>query len=128
VAGAKLILVIGHTRCGAVSAAVKFLGAHLTAAEATGCQHLDAILNEIQRSADGITSQTSSEPSSTEALAIVDAVARNNVLRVAKEIRRQSRTLDGLVQERRLAIVGAMYDVVTGGIEFLVEDGLGGTE
>jgi carbonic anhydrase len=128
VAGAKLMLVIGHTRCGAVSAAVKLLGSHLTAAEATGCQHLDAIVNEIQRSADGMTSQTSSEPSSTEAVAIVDAVARDNVLRVVKEIRRQSRTLDGLVQERRLAIVGAMYDVVTGGIEFVVEDGLGGTE
>ena len=128
VAGAKLMLVIGHTRCGAVSAAVKFLGAPLTAAEATGCQHLDSIVNEIQRSADGMTSQLSSEPSSTEALAIVDALARNNVLRVVKEIRRQSRTLDGLVQDRRLAIVGAMYDVVTGGIEFVVEDGLGETE
>jgi carbonic anhydrase len=128
VAGAKLMLVIGHTRCGAVSAAVKFLGSRLTAAEATGCQHLDAIVNEIQRSADGMTSQLSSEPSSTEALAIVDAVARENVLRVVKEIRRQSWTLDGLVQDRRIAIVGAMYDVVTGEIEFLVEDGLGETE
>ncbi|MBH0203560.1 MAG: hypothetical protein HP496_14995 [Nitrospira sp.] len=128
VAGAKLMLVIGHTRCGAVSAAVKFLGSRLTAAEATGCQHLDAIVNEIQRSADGMTSQLSSEPSSTEALAIVDAVARENVLRVVKEIRQQSRTLDGLVQDRRIAIVGAMYDVVTGGIEFLVENGLGETE
>jgi len=128
VAGAKLMLVIGHTRCGAVSAAVKFLGSRLTAAEATGCQHLDSIVNEIQRSADGMTSQPSSEPSSTEGLAIVDGVARNNVLRVVKEIRQQSRTLDGLVQDRRLAIVGAMYDVVTGGIEFVVEDGLGETE
>jgi carbonic anhydrase len=127
VAGAKLIVVIGHTRCGAVSAAVKFLGSGMTAAEATGCQHLDSIVNEIQRSADGMTSQSASEPSSTEALAIVDAVARENVLRVVQEIRRQSRTLDSLVQDRRLAIVGAMYDVVTGGIEFLVEDGLGET-
>jgi carbonic anhydrase len=127
VAGAKLIVVIGHTRCGAVSAAVKFLGSGMTAAEATGCQHLDSIVNEIQRSADGMASQSASEPSSTEALAIVDAVARENVLRVVQEIRRQSRTLDSLVQDRRLAIVGAMYDVVTGGIEFLVEDGLGET-
>ena len=124
VAGAKLMLVIGHTRCGAVSAAVKFLGARLTAAEATGCQHLDAIVNEIQQSAAGMTAQAASEPSSTAALTIVDAVARKNVLRVVKEIRQQSRTLDSLVHERRIAIVGAMYDVVTGGIEFLVEDGL----
>ncbi len=128
VAGAKLMLVIGHTRCGAVSAAVKFLGARLTAAEATGCQHLDSIVNEIQQSAAGMTAQAASEPSSTAALTIVDAVARENVLRVVKEIRQQSRTLDSLVQDRRIAIVGAMYDVVTGGIEFLVEDGLGKTE
>lgn len=128
VAGAKLMLVIGHTRCGAVSAAVKLLSSPVTAAEATGCQHLDAIVNEIQRSADGITFQAASEPSSAEALSIVDAVARENVLRVVKELRQQSLTLDKLVREKRIAIVGAMYDVVTGGIEFLVEDGLGETK
>ncbi len=128
VAGAKLLIVIGHTRCGAVSAAVKLLGSPVTAAEATGCQHLDAIVNEIQRSADGITFQAASEPSSAEALSIVDAVARENVLRVVKELRQQSLTLDKLVRENRIAIVGAMYDVVTGGIEFLVEDGLGETK
>jgi carbonic anhydrase/SulP family sulfate permease len=127
VAGAKLIVVIGHTRCGAVSAAVKFLGSRITAAEATGCQHLDSIVNEIQRSADGMISHASGEPSSTEALAVVDAVARENVLRVVKEIRRQSLMLDNLIRERRIAIVGAMYDVVTGDIECLVEDGLSET-
>lgn len=124
VARAKLMLVIGHTRCGAVSAAVKFVGSRLTAADATGCQHLDSIVNEIQQSADGAISQVASDPASAEGLAIVDAVARENVLRVVKEIRRQSRTLDGLVRERRIAIVGAMYDVMTGNIEFLTEDGL----
>ena len=34
---------------------------------------------------------------------------------------KQSQTLDGLVREGRIAIVGAMYDVVTGEIEFLTE-------
>ena len=124
VAGAKLILVIGHTRCGAVSAAVKFLNSSLTVAEATGCQHLDAIVNEIQRSTDGISCETTDEGSSPETASLVDAVARQNVLRVVKEIRARSRTLDGLVRERRIAIVGMMYDVVTGGIEFLIADGL----
>jgi carbonic anhydrase/SulP family sulfate permease len=124
VAGAKLMLVIGHTRCGAVSAAVKFVGSRLTAADATGCQHLDSIVNEIQQSADGAISQVASDPASAEGLAIVDVVARENVLRVVKEIREQSRTLDDLVRERRIGIVGAMYDVVTGDIEFLTEDGL----
>ncbi|MDH5740364.1 MAG: SulP family inorganic anion transporter, partial [Nitrospira sp.] len=124
VAGAKLLIVIGHTRCGAVSAAVKLLGSPVTAAEATGCEHLDSIVNEIQRSAEGIPYLGADEPRSSEMASLVDAVARQNVLRVLKEIREQSKTLDGLIQERRIAIVGAMYDVVTGSIEFLVEDGL----
>lgn len=124
VAGAKLIIVIGHTRCGAVSAAVTLRGSTLTAAEATGCQHLDAIVNEILRSVDGVTGPVTDEPHSRERAALIDAVARQNVLRVVKEIREQSRTLDGLVRERRIALVGAMYDVVTGNIEFLTEDGL----
>jgi carbonic anhydrase/SulP family sulfate permease len=128
VAGAKLLIVIGHTRCGAVSTTVKLLGSRVTAAEATGCEHLDSIVNEIQLSAEGIPCQGIDEPHSPEMASLVDAVARQNVIRVVKEIRKQSKTLDGLVRERRIAIVGAMYDVVTGGIEFLVEDGLEETD
>jgi carbonic anhydrase/SulP family sulfate permease len=124
VAGAKLIVVIGHTRCGAVSAAVNLLGVAQPAADATGCQHLDSIINEIQRSAESISRKITTQPSPLNRATMVDAVARENVLRVVREIRAQSRTLDKLVQERRIAIVGAMYDVTTGGIEFLVEDGL----
>ncbi len=127
VAGAKLLIVIGHTRCGAVSAAVKLLGSPVTAAEATGCEHLDSIVNEIQRSAERITRQETDEPGLPEAASLVDIVARRNVIRVVKELREQSKTLDGLVREQRIAMVGAMYDVVTGGIEFLVDDGLGET-
>jgi carbonic anhydrase/SulP family sulfate permease len=124
VAGAKLIVVIGHTRCGAVSAAVKLKDSHLADADATECQHLDSIVNEIRRSVEGVFHQTC-EPISPDMGSIVDAVARENVLRVVKEIRTRSRTLDSLVRERCIAIVGAMYDVTTGGVEFLVEDGLG---
>lgn len=124
VAGARLIVVIGHTKCGAVSTAVNLLGATQTAAEATGCQHLDSIVNEIQRSVEVMTCPTTSEVLSRETASIVDAIAKQNVLRVVQQIRRQSQTLDNLARERRIAIVGAMYDVATGDIEFLVEDRL----
>ncbi len=124
VAGAKLMIVIGHTRCGAVSAAVKLLDSPMTAADATGCQHLDAIVSEIQRAAAGVAGPSAVEPSTSDLGAIADGVARENVLRVVKAVRQQSQTLDNLVRERRIAIVGAMYDISTGGIEFLVEDGL----
>lgn len=48
-------------------------------------------------------------------------VARRNVSRVVERMREQSQTLDGLVRKGRIAIVGAMYDVVTGKIKFLTE-------
>ena len=124
VAGAKLILVMGHTRCGAVTAAVNLIGDVRTPAEATGCQHLDHIVNDIQQSTDPIACRGAKELPAAEKQSFVDAVARRNVLRVVERMRKQSQTLDGLVREGRIAIVGAMYDVVTGEIEFLAEDGM----
>jgi carbonic anhydrase/SulP family sulfate permease len=124
VARAKLILVMGHTRCGAVTAAVNLIGDVRTPAEATGCQHLDHIVNDIQQSTDPIACRGAKEVPAAEKQSFVDAVARRNVLRVVEQMRKQSQTLDGLVREGRIAIVGAMYDVVTGEIEFLAEDGM----
>ena len=124
VAGAKLILVMGHTRCGAVTAAVNLIGEVRTAAEATGCQHLDHIVRDIQQSVDPVTCRGVEQRPAAEKQSFVDAVARRNVLRVVERMRQESQTLDGLVREGRIAIVGAMYDVVTGDIEFLAEDGM----
>jgi carbonic anhydrase len=50
-------------------------------------------------------------------------LARRNVLRVVERMREQSRMLDVLVREGRIAIVGAMYGVVTGEVEFLQRTG-----
>lgn len=122
VAGAKLLLVLGHTRCGAVSAAVTLLRSDKTAADATGCQHLDSIVGVIHRSAAGDAVRQALLSSSRDMGTITDSVARENVMRVVKELRQQSRTLDSLVRERRIAIVGGMYDVVTGDVEFFIED------
>jgi carbonic anhydrase len=122
VAGAKLILVMGHTRCGAVTSAVDLLGSARTAADATGCQHLDHIVNSIQRSADPHECRDAVQRPGSEKAAFVDAVARRNVSRTVDTILEQSQTLDRLVREGRAAIVGAMYDVATGDIEFLTDE------
>ena len=121
VAGAKLILVMGHTRCGAVTAAVDLLLSTESAAEATGCQHLGSIVHEIQQSIDPIACQGIDQMSAPERESFVGAVARRNVLRSVEMILRQSPTLEALVRDGRIAVVGAMYDVVTGGIEFLTD-------
>lgn len=50
-------------------------------------------------------------------------LARWNVLWVVERMREQSQMLDVLVRKGRIAMVGAMYDVVTGEIEFLQRTG-----
>jgi carbonic anhydrase len=47
VAGVKLVLVLGHTRCGAVTSSVKLLGAKKNVQQETGCEHLHTIVDEI---------------------------------------------------------------------------------
>jgi carbonic anhydrase len=119
VAGAKLVLVMGHTRCGAVTAAVDLACSSGTAAADTGCQHLEPIVREIQHSVDPLECRGMEHLPASARQAFADAVARRNVARVVGAIRQQSETLEALAREQRIAIVGAVYDVVSGEIEFL---------
>jgi MFS superfamily sulfate permease-like transporter/carbonic anhydrase len=118
VAGAKLILVMGHTSCGAVNAAVDLICSHKTAAEATGCVNLDSLISEIQLSVDMKTCKQPDQWLTGEKAAYANEVSRRNVLRTMRMIRERSSTLDGLVREGKIAIVGAMYDISTGQVSF----------
>jgi carbonic anhydrase len=119
VAGAKLVLVMGHTRCGAVGAAVNFVCTDTNAAAATGCLHLDHVLAAIQQSIEPGTCPRIENVTPDEKQSVIDTIARLNVRRAVRELLGQSETLGGLVRQGKILVVGAMYDVATGGIEFL---------
>jgi carbonic anhydrase/SulP family sulfate permease len=119
VAGAKVILVIGHTRCGAVTAAVDLLHSGLNTEQSTGCQHLGPIVEQIQQSVDGATAARLGQVSGEEKAALVDEVARLNVRRTASEIITRSQTIGGLVLAGRVAVVGALYDLRSGKLEII---------
>jgi carbonic anhydrase len=118
-AGAKLILIMGHTRCGAVKAAVELADSKESVAQVTGCQHLGPIIQEVQKSIDPQARRGYDQLPQSDKQSIIDAVARRNVSRVVEQVLEESRTLRDLIREGRVGIVGAMYDVATGGIEFL---------
>ncbi|MBC7819713.1 MAG: bifunctional SulP family inorganic anion transporter/carbonic anhydrase, partial [Planctomycetaceae bacterium] len=122
VAGAKLIVVVGHTQCGAITAAVNLAGSQANAEQATGCQHLEPIIREIQGAIDLPSCQHLEQWTEKERANLVDAVARRNVMHTVERISRESRTINRLVQEGRIAVVGALYDVVTGQIDFFTDD------
>jgi len=119
VAGAKLLLVLGHTSCGAVKASVELKVAGKTAVEATGCDHLDELVTIIQGSIDPAKAKGFSSMTEEQKRGFVDEVARKNVLHTMSYIREKSRVLDRLVRENKIMIVGAVYDVNTGKVEFL---------
>ena len=119
VAGAKLILVMGHTQCGAVTTAVNLLRSGESVAVATRCPHLQQIVDEIRISVDepGVCGSRSRQMQLGDA--VVDRVAVRNVQYVVGQIVTQSETIASLVREEKAAIQGAMYDVVSGEVRFL---------
>jgi MFS superfamily sulfate permease-like transporter len=125
VVGSKLIVVLGHTKCGAVHAAVKLADAGKTGAEATGCQHLDSILEEIHPSIDLPKLRSIEATDEAARNNFAEDVARRNVVHSVRSIVEISQTIRKLVDEGRLAVVGAVYDVSSGKVEFLVNDAIG---
>ncbi len=118
VAGSKLVVVMGHTSCGAVNAAVDLLAAAKKASEATPCCNLDGLVTEIQLAIDPLTLKRTDQWLPGEKAAYANEIARSNVMRTIKVIRERSRTLDRLVIEGKIAIVGCLYDVTTGKVDF----------
>ncbi len=125
VAGARLILVMGHTRCGAVTTAVDLQCSGNNVKEATGCDHLDLIIDEIQKSIDPTVAPRIASASDELKKTIVDEVAKKNVIHAVNLIPQESATIQRLLDSNRIAIVGAMYDVVSGEIEFLTDQAIG---
>ena len=122
VAKAKLVLVMGHTRCGAVKAAVELFLAKRSAADATGCEHLDAIVREIQKSIGEPDPRLADESQAGRRDNFADEVSRRNVLHAMEVIRSQSKTLGDLERAGTIRIVGALYDVRNGQVDFF-DDG-----
>ena len=104
-AGAKLILVMGHTACGAIKGAID--GAQLG--------NLTGLLDKIKPAV--AATQFDGERTSKND-AFVDAVAKTNVQRTMDEIRQRSSVLAGLEKDGKIKIAGAMYNLVGGKVEF----------
>jgi carbonic anhydrase len=104
-AGAKVILVMGHTSCGAIKGAID----HVQLGNLTGL--LDKIKPAVE------ATQYSGERTSKN-YAFVDAVAKTNVRLTMDAIRHRSDVLAGLEKDGKVKIVGSMYNLVGGRVDF----------
>jgi carbonic anhydrase len=112
-------LVMGHSRCGAVTTAVQTASLNDSAVKQTGCEHVEPVLREIRESIDPNKLRRLDRSSPEAHEAFVDEVARANVMRSVDKMLDASDTLRKLVESGSVAVVGAFYDVATGELTFL---------
>jgi len=108
VVGTKIIVVLGHTKCGAIKGAC----------DRVEMGNLTALLAKIRPEVDDEHSVKENRNSSNEAF--VDKVTRINVQRVVQGIVERSPILKGMLEKKEIKIVGGIHDLQTGKVMFLV--------
>ncbi len=107
-AGAKLIVVVGHTNCGAVKGAC----------DKVEMGNLTSVIKQISPVVE--STPTSGEKNSKNH-EFVEEVSKQNVLKTMKDIRERSPILKEMEEKGEIAIVGGMYNLETGKVEFYQE-------
>jgi carbonic anhydrase len=107
VAGAKVVLVMGHTACGAIKGAI----------DNVELGNLTGLLAKIKPAVKATTFK--GEPSSKNA-GFVDAVAQKNVELTMDDIRKKSAVLAELEAKNAIKIAGSMYNLETAMVNFFV--------
>ena len=109
VAGSKLIVVLGHTKCGAVKGA---------------CDHVEMgnlteLLSKIQPAV--YQEKTTTGDRSSKNSTFVENVAEINVKRNVKNIIERSFVLEQMIENGEIGIIGAMHNIETGEVSFYEE-------
>jgi len=106
IAGSKIIVVLGHTKCGAV----------ISACDHIQSGHLTGLLQKIKPAID--QEKTTRENRDGTNRAFVTNVSRIHVHLMMHRIREQSAILNQLVEEGRIMVTGALYDIDSGKVTF----------
>lgn len=106
VAGSKIIVVLGHTKCGAVKGA---------------CDHVEmgnltALLTKLRPAVDDETATKENRTSKNSVF--VENVATINVKRTVKSIMERSPILKEMIEKGEIGIVGGTHDITTGNVTF----------
>lgn len=105
-AGAKVVLVMGHTDCGAIKGTI----------DSVQLGNLTGLLAKIKPAVDATQYEGKRSGSNIE---FVDKVARVNVQNTIDDLRKRSEILASLEKDGKIKMVGAMYHLNNGKVEFL---------
>jgi len=109
-AGTKVVVVLGHTACGAVKGA---------------CDHarlgnLTALINKIEPAVEAVTEPKDESLRNSGNIDFVNEVAEKNVLMTIDKIRKDSPVLAEMEKNGEITIVGGMYNIKSGAVNFFL--------
>jgi carbonic anhydrase len=108
--GTRLVVVLGHTKCGAIEATLEVLE---NPGQPTSL-HLNSIVDRIRPSVEALMeTELRNDPE-----ALFHAAMRANVRVAANQLRHGSRVLERLIESEGLVVVGAEYSLETGAVAF----------
>ena len=105
VAGSKLIVVLGHTKCGAVKGAC----------DDVQLGNLTGLLNKIKPAIEDTHYEGDHSSKNAE---FVELVAERNVHNMIDEVTSNSSIIKDMIKNGEIGIIGGMYDVETGAVDF----------
>lgn len=109
VAGSKLVVVLGHSKCGAIKGAC----------DDVKLGNLTALISKLKPAVNSVTEPK--ENRSSKNSEFVEKVAVSNVHMTMASIKKQSPVLKDMFDKGEIGIVGGMYDVETGVVDFYEE-------
>lgn len=109
--GTRLVVVMGHSRCGAITATLDFIQHRVESAS-------ENIHDIVDRCRPAVESVVHAAGPDVERERLVHEAVRANVRQSCSHLRHGSRLLERLIQEEGLLIVGADYSLDTGEVDF----------
>ena len=107
-AGTKIVLVLGHTSCGAVKGAC----------DDAKLGNLTALISKIKPAVEAVEEPIDKSLRNSSNIDFVNTVAEKNVHMTIANIRTQSPVLKEMEDEEVIKIIGAMYDIKDGSVSF----------
>jgi carbonic anhydrase len=108
--GTRLVVVLGHTQCGAVEVTLN----ELQQPSGNQSPNLRAIVDRIRPSVEGLLEEGVGD----DPVALAEQAIRSNVRVSAENLSHGSRIIEQLVDDDKLLIVGAEYSLETGIVDF----------
>ena len=107
-AGTKVIVVLGHTACGAVKGAC----------DDAKLGNLTALISKLKPAVEAVTEPADTSKRNSANIDFVNSVAEKNVYMTMENIREKSPVLKEMEDNGEIKIIGAMYDIKDGSVTF----------